>query len=195
MIEFFLDALELKDEKRTGWELRNVEEPESVADHTWGCATLVMMFSGQEDLNTEKCLKMALVHDLGESKVGDLATRAVDLENKVSKEEKDRKERNALEEMTEKLGSSEIMDLWEEYSERETEEARFVKDMDLVELCLQALKYEKEGRYNPEEENENFQKYDNLDEFFATSRPRLHTDLGKQLFHDIKERYEEAKQD
>lgn len=31
---FLLNALKLKDETRTGWELRNIEQPESVADHT-----------------------------------------------------------------------------------------------------------------------------------------------------------------
>jgi putative hydrolase of HD superfamily len=65
--------------------------------------------------------------------------------------------------------------------------------MDLIDMCLQALKYEKQSRYDPEEENENFHKYDNLDEFFATTEPRLNTDTGEKLFWGIKERYEEVR--
>ena len=61
-------------------------------------------------------------------------------------------------------------------------------------VCYIALKYEKENRYDPEEENENFQEYDDLDEFFATSEPRITTLKGQELFREIKERYEQAKQ-
>lgn len=192
MIEMLLKTLDLKDEKRTGWELRNIEDPESVADHTWGTAFNVLIHA-PDGMNTEKALKMALIHDIGEIEAGDIPHRAVDVENEVNEEEKEKMENKAVEKLSKALGE-ELFDLWEEYEERETKEAKFVKDMDLIDMCLTALKYEKEGRYDPEEENENFQEYDNLDEFFATSEPRINTLKGQELFRDIKERYEEAKQ-
>ena len=34
-IEALARAYALKDETRTGWQLREVEDPESVAAHTW----------------------------------------------------------------------------------------------------------------------------------------------------------------
>lgn len=191
--DFFLKALNLKDEKRTGWELRNIEQPESVADHTWGTALLCMVYAESEDVDTGKCVKMAVVHDLAEAETGDLVTRAIDGKQDVSKDDKEPLEEKAMEEMTSGLESSQIKDLWEEYEERETKEAKFVKDMDMIDMCLQALKYEKEDRYNPEEDNENFQEYDQLDEFFATTEPRVNTDIGRELFEEIKTRYEKAK--
>lgn len=192
MIEMLLKTLDLKDEKRTGWELRNIEDPESVADHTWGTAFNVLIHA-PEGMNTEKALKMALIHDLGEVEAGDIPHRAVDVENEVTEEEKEEIETKAVEQLSKALGE-ELFDLWKEYEERETKEAQFVKDMDLIDMCLTALKYEKENRYDPQEKNENFQEYDNLDEFFATSEPRINTLKGQQLFREIKDRYEKTKQ-
>ena len=137
---------------------------------------------------------MALVHDLAEAETGDFVTRKIDGKQDVEKDEKRELEENAITKITSDLKTDEVRDLWREYEERETDEARFVKDMDLIEMCVQALKYEKERRYDPEEDNENFEEYDDLDEFFATSEPRLNTGTGKELFEEIKERYEEAKQ-
>lgn len=192
--DFFLRALELKDEKRTGWELRNIKQPESVADHSWGTALLCLIHAEKEGLDTDRCVKMAIVHDIAEAETGDFVTRDIDGKQEVEKEEKEELETAAMEKLTESLNSDELLDLWKEYEERETGEARFVKDMDLIDMCLQALKYEKQQRYDPKEDNEDFQEYDNLDEFFATTEPRLNTETGKQLFTDIRERYEEAKQ-
>lgn len=192
--DFFLKALELKDEKRTGWELRNIEQPESVADHSWGTALLCLIDAEKEGVETSKCVKMALVHDLAEAETGDFVTRDVDGKQEVEKEEKEELESEAIKLITAGLESDQIEELWKEYEDRSTDEARFVKDMDLIDMCLQALKYERQQRYDPEEDNEDFQEYDNLDEFFATTEPRLNTETGKLLFTDIRERYEEAKQ-
>ena len=192
MIEQILKAMEIKDEKRTGWELRNIEDPESVADHTWGTAFNVLIHA-PEGLDQEKALKMALIHDIGEAEVGDIAHRAIDAEEDISSEEKEKMETEAVEKLSKALGE-ELFDLWNEYEQRETKEAKFVKDMDLIDMCLTALKYEKEKRYDPQEENENFQEYDNLDEFFATSESRISTLKGQELFREIREKYRDAKQ-
>jgi putative hydrolase of HD superfamily len=193
-IDSLMKALKIKDEKRTGWELRNIEEPESVAGHSWGTAFLTLVYSEEENVDLAKALKIAVIHDLGEAEIGDIPHRAVDAEPEIDSEEKNRLEREIIEELSSDIGKD-ILELWEEYEKRKSQEAKFVKDMDLIDMCLQALKYEKQGRYDPDEENENFQKYDNLDEFFATAEPRLTTDTGKHLFQQIKEKYEKEKKD
>jgi len=192
MIELFLQSLELKDEKRTGWELRNIEDPETVAGHTYGTAFLVMT-QAPDGLDRDKAIKIALVHDLGEAEIGDIAHRAVDAEKQMETQEKEQKERKTVKNLSEGLGD-EIFQLWEEYEQKQTQEAKFVKDMDMIDMCLQALKYEKQGRYDPDEDNKNFQKYENLDEFFATTEPRITTLKGQELFREIKQKYEQAKQ-
>ena len=193
-IDFLLKSLELKDEKRTGWELRNIEQPESVADHSWGVALLTLIYSDKDGLDTGKCIKIALIHGLAEYQTGDLVTRAESDMQEISKNQKEKLEHRAMDELTGLIDGEEVLLLWKEYEHRETEEAKFVKDMDMIDLCLTALKYEKQGRYDPGEDNENFQEYDNLDEFFATTETRLSTETGKQLFKEIKERYNKAKE-
>lgn len=192
MINTLLEIYGLKDEKRTGWQLRNIDEPESVAGHSWGTAFLTLKFV-PEQLDSERVLKMAICHDIAEAEIGDVAKRAVDADQEISDEEKEKLEKETVEKYSEGLEEG-LIGLWSEYEERETEEAQFVKDMDLIDMCLQALKYEKQKRYDPEEENENFQKYDNLDEFFATTEDRLQTETGNRLFADIRSRYRAARE-
>ena len=193
-IDSLLKALELKDEKRTGWELRNIEEPESVAGHSWGTAFLTLIYAEEENIELAKALKIAIIHDLGEAEIGDIPHRDVEVKSDISSEEKERLEKETIEEFSSDL-DKDISELWKGYENRKSKEARFVKDMDLIDMCIQALKYEKQTRYDPDEENENFKKYDNLDEFFATSEPRLKTDTGKKLFKQIKEKYEKEKKE
>lgn len=193
MIDFFLQTLELKDEKRTGWELRKIENPESVADHSWNTTFLTMIYGKTKEIDQEKAIKMALIHDLAESKTGDIVTRANTSLQEKTKQEKNELEEKAMKQLTKNLQDNEIKELWLEYEKCETPEAQFVKDMDLMDLCLQALKYEIQNRYNKNETNENFQDYDDLDEFFETSKNRINYASTEKLFEKIEKRYEQAK--
>ena len=191
-IDFFLQSYELKDEKRTGWQLRNITDPETVADHTWGVTLLTLIYTPKE-LDRDKALKIATIHDLGETEIGDIAKRKVNHQQEITDKEKQKIEEKTVKNLSKKIKQDEILSLWKEYENRETPEAQFVKDMDMIDMCLQALKYEKQQRYNPEEENENFQEYEHLDEFYATTKERINTKIGEELFREIKEKYQEAK--
>lgn len=192
-IEALVRAYDLKDEVRTGWQLREVDNPESVAAHSWGISLLVVRFC-PPNIDRERALEIAAVHDVAEAEIGDIATRAEEGAQTVAPEEKERREREAMAGPLAGLGED-VEAIWEEYEARETPEARFVKDMDLLDTCLQALVYEREGRYDTEADNEYFDEYDALDEFFATSEPRLSTDRGRKLFERVQEKYEATKSD
>ncbi len=181
----------LKDRIRTGWELRGISAPESVADHSWGTAFLVLLFSKEEGVDCSRALKIALVHDVAEAETGDIARRVYAEEQRVSNDEKSRKERQAMEYLAGISADHEIYDLWKEYEESETAAAQFVRDMNLIDMCVQALFYQKNGRYKEDHTNPHFKNYRNLDEFFETSRPRLSTETGKRLFDDIYKEYRE----
>lgn len=193
VIEALVRAYDLKDETRTGWQLRGVDDPESVAAHSWGVSMLVVRFCPPA-LDRERALELAAVHDVSEAEIGDIATRAESGAQTVDSEEKQRREREAMAGPLSGLGS-EVRTRWEEYETRESSEARFVKDMDLVDACLQALVYERQGRYDSDAENPHFEEYDALDEFFATAEPRLSTERGRQLFETIRARYETVRDD
>ncbi|MCO8244156.1 HD family hydrolase [Haladaptatus sp. AB643] len=185
-----LEWFDLKDELRTGWVLRNIEAPESVAAHTWGTASLCLLYAGRADVDRERAVTMALIHDLGEARTGDIATRAEDGREIISAAEKEAAERSAVTDLVSPFEDGELVSLWEEYEARETRTARFVKDMDLVDNCLQALKYESQNRYDEAKSNDHFDEFENLDEFFATAAPRFQTQLGEELFERIKTEYE-----
>ncbi|MFC7044959.1 HD domain-containing protein [Halobacteriaceae archaeon GCM10025711] len=189
-----LAALELKEERRTGWELREVTDPESVAAHSWGVSLLVLVYGGDAGVDVDRALRMAVVHDLAEAETGDVPTRVDPADQPVTADEKAAMEAQAIQGL---LGpfDGDLLARWEEYEARETPEAQFVKDMDLVEMCLQALYYECEGRYPRDGANEAFEAFDALDEFFATAEPRLRTDVGRSLFETIRSRYERARDD
>lgn len=193
-LDALLELLELKDERRTGWVLRGIEEPESVAAHTWGTALLCLLYADRAEgaVDRDRAISMALVHDLAEARTGDFATRADDESQRVSTEEKAALERDAIIDLLDPFRNRncDTLSLWEEYEARQTPTAQFVKDMDLIDNCLQALAYEREDRYDEAETSDAFSRFDNLDEFFATAAPRIRTAIGDSLFETIRGRYE-----
>ena len=62
----------LKNLKRTGWISKaKILRAESVADHSYSLTALSMVFSDLLGLDTEKVMKMCIIHDLAESIIGD----------------------------------------------------------------------------------------------------------------------------
>ena len=90
-----------------------------------------------------RCIKLALVHDMAESVVGDITP-----DDNVSKEEKARLERDAMVKLCGMVrgcapaAADEFRELWEEYEAASTPEAKFVKDLDKFDMILQAFEYE-----------------------------------------------------
>jgi putative hydrolases of HD superfamily len=194
--------IRLKEVVRSGWELRGVSQPESVADHSWGTAMLCLLLAPPE-LDRARTVAMALVHDLAEVETGDIPRRVRKDAQPVTPGEKHTRERAAMRRLTRwdadeesittvppvSSALEEVSALWEEYETGSSREACFVRDMNLIDMCLQALVYERDRRYDPDAENGAFPDYRCLDEFFATSRDRIRTELGISLFAAIESRY------
>ena len=193
-IDAILGAYALKDEGRTGWQLRGVDAPESVAAHAWGVAYLVLALGDRfrEDLpgvDLDRALRLAVVHDVAEAETGDVATRADPTADRVDRERKEAVERAAMVDLAGPLPDG-VRDAWEEYEARETPEALLVKECDLLDTCLQAVVYERDDRYDPADGTPGaFAEYDALEEFFATTEPRLRTATGRTLFSRLRARY------
>ncbi|KAI9192822.1 hypothetical protein LWI28_028132 [Acer negundo] len=173
-IDFLSLCHRLKTTKRAGWVLRDVKDPESISDHMYRMGLMGLIMADVPGVNRDKCIKMAIVHDIAEAIVGDITPS-----DGIPKEEKSRREREALDHMCKLLGvdarAKEIGELWMEYEENSTPEAKIVKDFDKVEMILQALEYE------------NGQRKD-LDEFFKSTAGKFQTDLGKAWAAEIKSR-------
>ncbi|AHF98801.1 phosphohydrolase [Halostagnicola larsenii XH-48] len=202
-LETILRAFLLKDEGRTGWQLRGVEDPESVAGHSWGVALLSLFYADHDDapadVDPDRALRMAVLHDLAEAETGDFATRADSSADTIDPAEKARLEEDAITELLEPFDENDgLRAIWDEYEVRESPTAQFVKDMDLVDMCVQAVHYEREGRYDPADDtgtDEQFAEYDALDEFFATATPRIRTEIGRRLLEEARDRYEAVRDD
>lgn len=199
MIDALIRAYRLKDEVRTGWLLRGVSRPESVADHSWGTACLALLYAGEAGVDRSHAVEMAVVHDLAEAVTGDVATRVVSMGDSDLKRRKAERERAAMDLLCREFGpgrAERTRALWDEYEQAATREALFVRDMNLIDMCLQALIYESSCRSararGAEPDAGAADQYAGLEEFFATSEPRLSTDLGRRLFAELSSRYAEV---
>lgn len=170
-IDFLTLCQSLKTTKRKGWINHGIKGPESIADHMYRMALMALIAGDTPGLDRERCVKIAIVHDIAEAIVGDITPS-----DNVPKKEKSRMEQAALNEMCKVLGggmrAEEIKELWAEYENNSSLEANLVKDFDKVEMILQALEYETEhGKV--------------LDEFFLSTAGKFQTELGKSWAAEI----------
>lgn len=119
-----------------------IEHPESVADHSYGTAIMAMVLSDSKNFDTERVIKMALLHDLAESITGDFTP------DEISKNDKNIVENETMLEILSKLPKeieNEYQLIWKEYMEGITKESILVHDVDKLEMAVQAAKYSSEG--------------------------------------------------
>jgi len=111
---------------------------ENVASHSFGvifCAWILSEIC-EKDLDKEKLFKMALIHDLAETRIGDF--------NAVNKIYNKADEKKALEDtFSDTPMKEEILSLWKEYRSLKSLEAKLVHDADVIDLIIQ-LKEQKD---------------------------------------------------
>lgn len=107
---------------------------ESVAEHSWRLALLAYFVTDEfEGIDTEKLLKMCIIHDLGEIFTGDVPVFSKTKSNEETEE-------NLLFEWVGTLDEpfrEEMLRLYEEMEERKTTEARVYKALDGIEALIQ----------------------------------------------------------
>jgi putative hydrolase of HD superfamily len=152
----------LKSVDRTGWLDRGVPpgEAESVADHSFRTAILAWL-AAPENIDRDKVLKLALVHDLAEAITGDIPPydpESLPTDNVVRREFLERRhvrpagrteakhaaEAAAIADLIADLPPAlayEITALTNEQAEGASAEARFVKQADKIETYLQSREY------------------------------------------------------
>ncbi len=168
-LKFFLEIEKLKNFPRTGWVLRKVKDPETIADHSFRVALANWLLGevSQLKLSIKKIIKMSLVHDWCEVYAGDVTpffyfVRDLPKDEKerekflkryvrLSKRKKDQRakekfelEKKSLLSLLRFLSSDlkkEIFSLWLEYERGLTKEGDFVRQGDKVETLIQAIEY------------------------------------------------------
>ncbi len=129
--EALIEALGLKEVVRAGWVRAGVQNPESVAAHSWGMAMLATQMC-PEELDLKRVLQLCILHDVAEVKVGDITPH-----DNVSAEEKHRLESEAIDSM-----GIDAKDIFDEYEAQITPESQFVRHLDKLDMALQAEIYE-----------------------------------------------------
>ena len=138
---FFFQIANLKNTPRTGWKAKlKISNSESVADHTYMMSVMAMVLSDMKNMDTEKIIKMTVLHDWAESKIGDFMPDEITIEEKHELEEKAMSE--ILSELPDSL-SQNYNTVWNDYITISSIESRFVHELDKLEMALQAKIYEK----------------------------------------------------
>ena len=144
ILDFLKDSTNLKTISRQGWiDKLSIKNPESVADHSYSMAIMAMIISDLENYDSEKILKMTLLHDLAESKIGDITPEQMTSENKM------KIENDAFNEIIDQLPEtvkSQYLEIWKEYQNNNSKESLFVHQIDKLEMALQAKIYQKDGK-------------------------------------------------
>lgn len=144
IVEVFYEFSQLKSLYRQGWLRAGVpkEQCETVAEHSLGVAVLALFLADAHfpELDRNKLLRMALLHDFGEIHAGDIVPGRMSLESKHELE------RASVERVFAHLpDGQEDLAIWEEFEAGKTAEARFLREIDRLEMSLQASIYEREG--------------------------------------------------
>jgi len=167
--EFLGNMLDLKKVPRQGWiEKANIRNPESVAEHTFMMSVIGMLISDSENFDTEKILKMTLLHDLAESKIGDFTP------GQIPKEKKLRLENKVFSELLDSLPATlkeNYQNIWNEFVGCNTPESKLVHEIDKLEMAIQAKKYEQGGISK-----------EKLRQFYDSAEEKIHHPKLKELF-------------
>lgn len=141
--------MRLKSVPRIGWLLRGVRDVESVAAHSFGVAVIAMLLADRArhrgmKVNVELVLRMALLHDLTETRTGDLPSTIKRYFGKKNVKDADHLIAEEIFAGLDGIGK-EYLELWRDYEVRGSLEAKIVKAADKFDLLLQSLEYEKGG--------------------------------------------------
>jgi 5'-deoxynucleotidase YfbR-like HD superfamily hydrolase len=152
MLSTLIELQRLKGLERTGWMLRGIAAgAESVAAHSYGVAVAAMLLADEViargvEVNMERVLRVALLHDWAEARVGDMPRTATEY---FGAEARKRAERAAFTDIVGDLDAGGLAEkynaLHEDYEERASLEARLVKAADVIDLLVQTLAFERAG--------------------------------------------------
>lgn len=173
ILDFAFILGKLKKTKRTGWIREKVPNPESIAEHSFRMAVLAMILAPKIEADSTKAMKMALIHDIGEAEIGDVVTTR-GIQPQPNLQDKIVTERNALSEIFALIDGEEYVQLFDEFENNQTKEAKLVKQIDKLEMAMQALEYEQE--YNLD-----------LQEFFDDASAKIIDENIKEIMAQILE--------
>ena len=149
MLSTLIELQRLKRLDRTGWTLRGLPNgTESVAAHSFGVSVTAMLLADRckargVSLDVEKVLRIALLHDWAETRVGDMPRTATLYFGSAARKQAETAAFADIVNAVDADGS--YATLYNDYERRESTEARLVKAADVLDLLIQVLALERAG--------------------------------------------------
>jgi len=173
ILRAYFELNHLKNLYRQGWLRRGVprERCESVAEHSLGVALLACWLaeSVYPQLDRDRLVLMALVHDFGEVYAGDIIPQ-----DDLAPAEKYQMELDSVQQVFSRLpGGERYISLWLEFESGDSPEARLLRQVDRLEMGLQAAVYHAQG-------------FPNLGEFFESAASALSDPHLQSLLDEVR---------
>lgn len=178
MLSTLIELQRLKRLDRTGWTLRGLPNgTESVAAHSFGVSATAMLLADRFiahgiEVNVEKVLRIALVHDWAETRVGDMPRTGTLY---FGSEARKQAETAAFVDVVSGVDlEGSYASLYDDYEHRKSLEARLVKAADVLDLLIQVLALERAGARG-------------LDEFWEVAeKPDFNLEqTAEQIVHEL----------
>jgi putative hydrolase of HD superfamily len=167
LIHLLFEARMLKEIPRSGYSFLGVGK-ESVSEHSYLTAFIVLLMTRLEpEVDALRMITMALIHDLAESRIGDL--------NYVQRGYVTARETDALKHSLGNLPfAEEFIEIVNEFNREQTLESQLVRDADQIALLLELKSLQDAGYVSPQK-------------WISAVRKRVQTETGKRLTNTLLE--------
>ncbi len=160
----------LKRSKRTGWWIAGIDNPESIAEHTFRTAIVGCLLALMEGADPGRTVLLCVLHDTQETRIGDVPSVGKRYVKTAG---------NAEVTADQVAGfpphiAQTLRRLVGEYDDRETLEARLARDADKLECLLQAREYQAQG-------------YDDVPPWIESSAAALQSTSARKLAQTCQE--------
>lgn len=141
-----------------------------LADHHFRMFWIAMTIAAHEkNVDTGKLAKMVMVHDIAESRAGDV--------DYLARQYVERNEQLAIQDMlAETAIEQEFYELWQEYEKRESIESKIAKDADNLDVDFELTEHAAKGGQLREQWQANRQ---------FVSKEKLYTQTAKTIFEQV----------
>lgn len=174
-LDFFKTVGKSKRLLRSGPVREGVRDPESVAEHSFRTGFIAMVLSDKlgDNLDRDKLIRMALIHDIGEIVTGDIVVQRGEVIDLKLRDNKEEQERIGIKHIFDQIQEGNIYaEIFEEMIARKSPEAKIFWQFDKLELAFTALEYEEEQDKQ-------------LDEFFLDANTHMKEPLLKEILNKI----------
>lgn len=167
--KYIFETGALKKVKRSGWWIAKIDNPESVAEHSFRAAIIAFIISkleGKTDSDTNRICTATIFHDMHETRILDLhkiAARYIDVDRNLERKIEREQVQTLPKEVRESILS--VLELTEE-------EQKILKDADYLECAFSAKEYMEIG-------------YADAKEWMEANGKRLKTKSAIALYREL----------